>query len=143
MLYTRAMRWRLLALLAVSCAVTPEVGRGGPVYEVIVDSINGRATGNKGPASYPALTLQVGSQVERVWLAANPVRPEGSPAIMKADAAALKAGILVERDWRSAVVRRVTDAELAVGAAVVYIPSVPEPIVVELRFRPVGGAAPR
>jgi len=80
--------------------------------------------------------------VQRVWLAAHPERDVPSPAIMKADAMALKAGILVERDWRSAVVHHVTEDELAVGAAVVYIPYLPEPVVVELRFRPVFPARP-
>lgn len=135
-----------LAASGAGCAAGPAIGRGGPVYEVIVDSIDGRNTADRGPAGYPACTIQVGDQVRRAWLAASTKAKDevASPVLLRADSAALKAGILVELDWRRAVIHHVRDSELAVGAAVVYIPAAPEPVVVELRFRPVTlGAAPR
>lgn len=134
----KALTRALVTVLLASCA-TPPIGRGGPVYDVIVDTINGRHTGTKGPAGYPAATLQVGSEVQRVWLGHR--GRSQSPPLMRADAEALKEGIMIELDWHTAVLHRVTDHELAVGAAVVYIPRAPERVVVELRFRPVSKMA--
>ncbi len=57
-----------------------------------------------------------------------------SPVVLEGDAEALKDGILVERTWSQAVVHNVTNEELAVGAAVVYVPGIPRPTTVELRF---------
>jgi hypothetical protein len=125
------------------------VGRGGPIYEIAIDSINGRKTASTGSISYPACTIQVGDQVARVWLA-DPERNDqvDSPTVLRGDAVALREGILIERSWSQAVVHRVTDEELSVGAAVVYVPGTPHPTVVELRFyagsatgaRPLGAA---
>jgi hypothetical protein len=127
----------MLTGLAAGCATAPAVGRGGPVYAVRVASVNGYPTSDRGPAAYPACTMQLGDRVARVWLA-QPSRTEAaSPVIMEADEAALKEGILVERSWGEAVVHHVTDAELAAGAAVVYVPASTHPTVVELRFEPV------
>jgi len=73
--------------------------------------------------------------VARVWLAdADRNDQVDSPAVLRGDAVALREGILVERSWSQAVVHRVTDEELSVGAAVVYVPGTPHPTVVELRF---------
>ena len=135
-----------LAVLAVaSCAHFAAVGRGGSVYAVAVESVNGRKTATSGPTAYPACSIQVGDRVARVWLA-NERNDDGpSPAVLEGDATALKDGILVERTWSQAVVHKVTDEELAAGAAVVYVPGVPRPTVVELRFdllRSASAAAP-
>jgi len=126
----------LLAFLA-GCAAAPVVGRGGRVYAVRVASVDGQPTSNHGTVSYPACTLQFGDRVARVWLAHPSHVDAVSPVIVEADEAALKDGILVERSWNEAIVHRVTDAELAAGAAVVTIPSPYHPTVVELRFQPV------
>jgi hypothetical protein len=122
-------------LAPFGCGHTPAVGRGGPVYDIAVESINGRKTAPTGSISYPACTIQVGDQVARVWLA-GPERGDDvtSPTLLQGDAVALKEGVLVERSWSQAVVHRVTDEELAAGAAVVYVPGTPSPTVVELRF---------
>lgn len=126
----------MLALLA-GCVTSPVVGRGGRVYAVRVASVDGQPTSNRGTVAYPACTLQFGDRVARVWLA-HPSRIDAvSPVIVEADAAALKDGILVERSWNEAIVHRVTDAELAAGAAVVTVPSPFHPTVIELRFEPV------
>ncbi|MBC8132537.1 MAG: hypothetical protein H7X95_06115 [Deltaproteobacteria bacterium] len=129
----------LLALFAVgglnlNCGHFPAVGRGGPIYAISVDSVNGRKTANEGPSSYPACALQVGDRVARVWLADESRGDVASPAILEGDEAALKEGILIERTWSQAVVHKVTDGELAAGAAVVYVPGMPRPTIVELRF---------
>jgi hypothetical protein len=132
-------RYLLVALLSVliGCATAPVIGRGGRVYAVRVASLDGQPTSDKGTVAFPACTLQFGDRVARVWLA-HPSRVNAvSPVIVEADEAALKDGILVERSWGEAIVHRVTDAELAAGAAVVYIPSPYHPTVVELRFEPV------
>jgi hypothetical protein len=111
------------------------VGRGGPVYEITVESINGRKTAPSGSISYPACTIQVGDQVARVWLAdVDRGDSVDSPTILRGDTVALKEGILIERSWSQAIVHQVTDEELSVGAAVVYLPGTPHPTVVELRF---------
>lgn len=126
---------------AAGCATAPAVGRGGPVYEISIAAIDGLPTADRGPAAYPAVTIQVGTSVARVWLA-NPSHPDVvSPVIMEGDATALKEGILVERSWNEAVVYRVTDQDLSAGAALVYVPSMMHrPTVVELRFDPIGRA---
>lgn len=113
------------------------------MYEVTVESINGRKTAPGGSISYPACTIQVGDQVARVWLA-DPDRGDDvtSPSVLRGDAMALKDGILIERSWSQAVVHKVTDEELSVGAAVVYVPGMPHPTVVELRFLRVPEAGP-
>jgi hypothetical protein len=126
-----------LAVQLVACATTPVVGRGGKVYAVRVASVDGHPTSNKGTVAYPACTLQFGDRVAQVWLAHPSHVDAVSPVIVEADEAALKAGVLVERSWGEAIVHHVTDAELAAGAAVVYVPSPYHPTVVELRFEPV------
>jgi hypothetical protein len=135
-----ASHGRVLLLLVsalLGCATAPVIGRGGRVYAVRVASVDGHPTSNRGAVEYPACTLQFGDRVARVWLA-HPSRQDAvSPVIVEADEAALKDGILVERSWGEAIVHRVTDAELAAGAAVVYVPSTFHPTVVELRFEPV------
>ena len=127
-----------------SCSHFAAVGRGGPVYAVAVDSVNGRKTANRGPISYPACAIQVGDRVAQVWLADESHGAVESPTVLEGDAAALKEGILVERTWSQAVVHKVTDEELASGFAVVYVPGLPRPTTVELRFEPVspGAASP-
>lgn len=120
-----------------SCAHAPAVGRGGPVYAIRVESVNDRRTADSGPISHSACAIQVGDRVARVWLADESRGPVQSPVILEGDAAALRAGVLVERSWSQAVVHKVTDEELAAGAAVVYVPDGPQPAVVELRFDPV------
>lgn len=123
------------SLAPLGCGHLPAVGRGGPVYDIAVESINGRKTAPSGAISYPACTIQVGDQVARVWLANADLGDDViSPTILRGDAEALKDGILVERSWSQAVVHHVTDDELAAGAAVVYVPGLPSPTVVELRF---------
>jgi hypothetical protein len=119
------------------CASLPAVGSGGRVYEIRIASLNGIPTAARGPTAHPACVVQVGDQVVRVWLAQPTRNQADSPVLLEADAEALKNGILLERSWREAVVHEVTDAELAAGAAVVYIPGVPAPTVVELRFEPI------
>jgi hypothetical protein len=121
-------------LVLASCATTPAIGQRSAVYEIRVASLNGMPTASRGPLGYPACVLQVGDRVARVWLADPSRNDASSPVVMEADADALKNGILVERSWREAVVHQVTDAELAAGAAVVYVPSLAKPTVVELRF---------
>ena len=76
-----------------------------------------------------------------VWLANDIVGDVGSPIVLEGAAFALKDGILVERTWSQEVVHKVTDEELAAGAAVVYVPRVPHPTVVEMRFERVRGAS--
>ena len=126
--------WPLMACLASGCATAPAIGRGGPVYAIRVASVNGYPTADRGPAAYPACTMQLGDRVARVWLAQPSRTEEASPIVMEADEAALKAGILVERGWNEAVVHQVTDAELEAGAALVYVPGAVHPTAVELRF---------
>jgi hypothetical protein len=129
----------ILAALA-GCATHPPVNRGGQVYAVRVASVNGRPTSNRGSVAFPACTLQFGDRVVQVWLA-HPSRLNAvSPVIVEADEVALKEGVLLERSWQEAVVHEVTDAELASGTAVVYIPSVFNLTVVELSFEPIGVA---
>lgn len=113
------------------------------MYEVTVESINGRKTASRGSISYPACIIQVGDQVARVWLA-DPDRGDDvtSPSLLRGDAIALKDGILIERSWSQAIVHEVTDDELRVGAAVVYVPGMPHPTVVELRFLAVPDGGP-
>jgi hypothetical protein len=127
----------LLLVMSLACATSPAVGRGGRVYAVRVASVNGHPTSDRGTVAYPACTLQFGDRVARVWLA-HPSRQDAvSPVIMEADEVALKDGVLVERSWGEAIVHKVTDAELAAGAAVIYVPSTFHLTVVELRFEPV------
>jgi hypothetical protein len=101
---------------------------------VAVDSVDGRKTADHGSVSYPAISIQVGDQFARVWLADESHGDVVSPAILNGDAVALKDGVLVERNWNQAIVHKVTDDELAVGYAVVYVPGMPKPTIVELRF---------
>ena len=141
----RALATLLLAMLCFACAGAPAVGRGGRVYGIRIASLNGMPTAARGPRSYPACVIQVGDQVARVWLA-NPTREldqSPSPVLMEADAEALKQGILLERSWHEAIVHEVTDAELAAGAALVYIPGVRKPTAVELRFEPIARVSSR
>jgi hypothetical protein len=128
------------AALVAGCA-TPSLGRGGPIYEVTIDSVDDHATALRGPAAYPACTVQVGDHAARVWLASSEAsEPSVSPPLLRADAAALQAGVLIESSWTAAIVHAVTEEELAVGAATVHVPYVGGYHVVELRFRrvPVG-----
>ena len=118
----------------LACGHAPAVGRGGPVYAVAVDSVNGRRTADRGSVSFPAISLQIGDRVARVWLADESHGDVVSPVVLEGDAVALKDGILVERSWKEAIVHRATDEELAVGVAVVYVPGMPRPTIVELRF---------
>ncbi|HXI55994.1 MAG TPA: hypothetical protein VNO55_08040 [Polyangia bacterium] len=132
-----------LTVCVSACATAPAVGRGGIVYDISIASIDGYPTSDRGPAAFPACTIQVGTQVARVWLAHPSHGDAVSPVIMEGDAVALKDGILVERSWGEAVVYNVTDADLIAGAAVVYVPSMNHaPTVVELRFEPVGRNRP-
>jgi hypothetical protein len=124
------------------CATAPAVGRGGQVYEVRVATVDGNPTSNRGSVSHPACVIQVAERVASVWLALASSGDHESPVVFEADAVALKDGILVERSWNEAVVHHVTDAELAVGTAVVYVPSTRHPTTVELRFDPVGRVSP-
>ena len=125
----------LVSLSAFSgCAHAPAIGRGGRIYAVAVDSVNGRRTADNGSIYFPAISIQVGDRFARVWLADQSRGDVTSPVVLEGDAEALKAGILVERTWNEAVVHKVTDEELAVGVAVVYVPGTPHPTVVELRF---------
>jgi hypothetical protein len=124
----------VLGMPLPGCASTMAVGRGGPVYEVRVATLNGTPTANRGPVAHPACVLQVGNQVAQVWLANASNQDHESPAVLVADAVALKDGILVERSWNEAIVHHVTDDELAAGAAVVYVPSARHLTTVELRF---------
>jgi hypothetical protein len=125
----------------LGCATFPAVGRGGQVYEVRVDSINGDHTALRGPSGRPACVVQVADRVATVWLASAGHADRESPVVFEADAEALKNGILVERSWNQAVVHNVTDAELAAGGALVSVPGGPRPITVELRFDPVSRLA--
>ncbi|HVR60316.1 MAG TPA: hypothetical protein VMU50_00380 [Polyangia bacterium] len=132
-----------MAFTAAGCATAPAVGRGGPVYDISIATIDGYPTADRGPAAYPAVTIQVGTSVARVWLAHPSHLAVVSPVIMEGDATALKDGILVERSWNEAVVYRVTDQDLDAGAALVYVPSmIHPPTVVELRFDPVARVGP-
>jgi hypothetical protein len=124
------------------CATAPAVGRGGQIYEVRVATVNGNPTSNHGSVSHPACVVQVAERVASVWLAVPSQADRESPVIFEADAVALKDGILVERSWNEAIVYHVSDAELAVGTAVVYVPSSRHPTTVELRFDPVGRDSP-
>jgi hypothetical protein len=142
----RGRWWAGLVAIALAggtlgCATFPAVGRGGPVYEVRVESIDGNHTALRGPAGHPACVVQVADRVATVWLASQAHADHESPVVFEADAEALKEGILVERSWNQAVVHNVTDAELAAGAALVSVPSGAHPITVELRFDPVSRLA--
>jgi hypothetical protein len=128
-----------LAGAVPACATAPAIGRGGPVYAVRVASVDGHPTSMHGPVGNPACTLQIGDRVVRVWVAHPSHHDAPSPVITEADEAALKAGVLVERSWGEAIVHHVTAAELAAGAAVVYIPSTYHLTTVELSFEPVKG----
>jgi hypothetical protein len=135
---------RVLAALVwfgagLGCA-TWSGGQGkGRVYKVRVSTVDGMPTANRGSVNNPACTVQFGNHVAQVWIA-HPSRTNAvSPVIMEADEATLKAGVLVERSWNEAVVHEVTDAELASGIAVIYVPSIFHMTTVELSFEPVGG----
>jgi hypothetical protein len=138
-----AYLWLPILAALQGCATAPAVGRGGQVYAVRVASVNGHPTSNRGSIAFPACTLQFGDRVVQVWLA-HPSRLNAvSPVILEADEVALHDGILLERSWQEAVVHEVTDAELASGTAVIYIPSIFNLTVVELSFEPVGVATRR
>jgi hypothetical protein len=125
----------VIALAAPSgCAAALAVGRGGPVYQVRVATVNGNPTALRGPSAHPACVLQVGNRVAPVWLAQPSLLNHESPVALEADAVALKDGILVERSWNEAVVHHVTEAELTAGAAVVYVPGAGRLTTVELHF---------
>ncbi len=146
--FGRALGAALAALVAIfmalatsatlsGCAALPAVGRGGRVYAVRIASLNGVPTATRGPRAHPACVVQVGDHVVRVWLAQPSRTQDQSPVVMEADAEALKEGVLLERSWGEAIVHEVTEAELAAGAALVYIPSLRAPTAVELRFEPI------
>lgn len=126
---------------SLGCATYPAVGRGGQVYEVRVDSVDGNHTALRGPAGRPACVVQVANRVATVWLASAAHADRESPVVFEADAEALKEGILIERSWNQALVHNVTDAELAAGAAVISVPNGAHPITVQLRFDPVSRLA--
>lgn len=129
----------LVAMLgAAGCATAPRAGAHGRMYNVRVATVNGHPTANRGSIQFPACTLQFGDQVTRVWLAHPSHQNAVSPVIAQIDEDTLKAGVLLERSWQEATVHAVTDAELASGTAVVYIPSVFHLTTVELSFEPVG-----
>jgi hypothetical protein len=130
---TGAIYGAVLAAGMAGCATGP-IGRGGPVFEVRVASVNGQPTALTGPAAHPACLIQVANRVVTVWLARPSHADRESPVVLEADAQALKDGILVERSWTEAVVHHATDDELAAGAAVVYVPGRYGPTTVELRF---------
>ena len=102
-----------------------------------VEMVDGRHTAARGHLSFSAVAIQVGDRMARVWVADESGGGVESPAVVEGDAAALKAGILLEHSWNEAVVHHVTDEELAAGAAVVYVPGGGRPMVVDLRFDPV------
>lgn len=134
--------FRVLALVLAfggACASVPAAGGRGKLYSVRVASVNGHPTAMRGAKAYPACTVQLGEQVAQVWLAHPSHLDAVSPVILQADEATLKAGVLVERSWSEATIHEVTDAELASGVAVVYIPSIFHLTTVELSFEPVGG----
>ena len=131
----------LLAVGFAGCATATAIGRGGPVYEVRVETVDGFHTSLRGPIRHPACIVQVANQVATVWLASAAHADRESPVVFEADAEALKDGIMVERSWNTATVHNVTDEELAAGAAVVVLPGSPRPITVELRFDPVSRLA--
>ena len=126
---------------SLGCATFPAVGRGGQVYEVRVESIDGNHTALRGPAGRPACVVQVADRVATVWLASAAHADRESPVVFEADAEALKDGIMIERNWNTATVHNVTDEELAAGAAMVVLAASPRPITVELRFDPVSRLA--
>jgi hypothetical protein len=133
------MAWYVAAaflFVAGGGCATPTIGRGGPVYEVIIHSVDDRPTALRGHAGYPACTIQVGDHTARVWLSGDSTDSgESSPPLLRADAAALAAGVLIESSWTAAVVHAVTEEELAVEAATVHVPYAGGYHVVELRFR--------
>jgi hypothetical protein len=131
----------LLVIGPSGCATAPAVGRGGTVYEVRVDSVDGYHTALRGPIGHPACVVQVADRVATVWLASPAHADRESPVIFEADAEALKDGIAVERSWNVATIHNVTDEELAAGVAVVLLPGAPRPVTVELRFDPVSRLA--
>jgi hypothetical protein len=103
--------------------------------------VNGQHTTARGHLSFSVFAIQVGDRMARVWLADETGGDVESPVVLEGDAVALKDGILLERSWSEAVVHKVTDEELAAGAAVIYLPGRGRPIVVELRFDPVRAPA--
>jgi hypothetical protein len=144
----RAALSRLGAVVGVAlaggflgCATATAIGRGGPVYEVRVETVNGIHTSLRGPVGHPACIVQVANRVATVWLANSAHADRESPVVFEADAEALKDGVMVERNWNTATVHNVTDEELAVGVAVVVLAANPRPITVELRFEPVSRLA--
>lgn len=134
---------------AGGCAHTTAIGRGGPVFAVSVDSIDGYRVVTAGHIAGYSFTVQVADQVVRVWpvlpdpraAGSDPLAPpeSGPTTLLEADAEALKSGILIERSWNQAVVHEVTDEELAVGAAVFFVPGERRSVVAELRFRQLRG----
>src|SRR6185295_4013226 len=94
---------RFLGLVVVStvaatgCAHAPAVGRGGQVYAVTVEMVDGKHTAARGHLSFSAVAIQVGDRMARVWVADESGGDVESPAVVEGDAAALKAGILLER----------------------------------------------
>src|SRR5882672_9267651 len=61
-LSSKLSRGVLVAVFGVvpGCATALAVGRGGPVYQVRVATVNGSATALQGPVAHPACVLQVG-----------------------------------------------------------------------------------
>ena len=130
------------AAILSSCAHAPAVGRGGPVYAISIESIDGHPTTARGRGR-SICSIQVGDRVAPVWLASASLADVVSPTLLEGDAAALKAGVVIERTWTDAVIHNVTDEELAAGAAVVYVPGPQRPMIVQLRFDPVAARADR
>lgn len=132
---------------AVGCAHTAAIGGGGPVFAVSVESIDGYRVVMAGHMSGYSYLVQVGDVAARVWPVMRspgavegdgPPLPEPGETLIEADAEALKSGILIERSWNQAVVHEVTDEELDVGAAVVFVPGERRSVIAELRFRRLG-----
>ncbi len=142
-----------LALLgAPGCAHTTAIGRGGPIFAVSVESIDGYPVVTGGRSSGYCYLLQVADRAVRVWPVVRSPRaveadtfvpPEAGETLLEADAEALKSGILIERSWNQAVVHEVTDEELDVGAAMIFVPGERRSVVAELRFRRIGDPRPR
>jgi hypothetical protein len=142
-----------VALLAgAGCAHTTAIGRGGPVFAVSVESIDGYPVVTGGRSSGYCYLLQVADRAVRVWPVVRSPRTvevdtfaphESGETLLEADAEALKSGILIERSWNQAVVHEVTDEELDVGAAMIFVPGERRSVVAELRFRRIGDPLPR
>lgn len=129
------MAWGFLAALT-GCISAPAIGRGGQVYDVVVRTLDGRPTALRGPPAH-ACTIQVGDTVNQVWLARDGRLPTESPVVLRADAAALRAGIALEiGGWPNVAFHRVTPSELQAEAILMHVPGPFRAHEVEIWFRP-------